>query len=112
MEQFRLPAAVQAYIRSNASNGKYTHILAYHVSTNIRLSNGDPERTCFADESRLHFVDEKAEVNVVYYLTNLMPKLAETSPHECRHFIIYQGGATATSHTARTRHTGPVTRQL
>jgi len=31
----------------------------------------------FGGKTRLHFVDEKARVNVEYYLTNEIPKLTE-----------------------------------
>src|SRR6218665_54565 len=55
---------------------------------------------CFGRKGRLHFVDEKAKVDALYYVSRLLPQLIE----DCKQlkpagFIFQQDGAAA--HTAR-----------
>jgi len=55
---------------------------------------------CFAGKGRLHFVDEKAKVNVDYYFTNLIPKLIEDADALMPSgFIFQQDGAHCACHT-------------
>ena len=55
---------------------------------------------CFEGKGRLHFIDEKAKVNTVYYINALLPKLLEDC-HDLMgdNFIFQQDGAPA--HAAR-----------
>src|SRR6218665_1880464 len=55
---------------------------------------------CFGGKGRLHFLDEKAKVDALYYVSRLLPQLIE----DCKQlmpagFIFQQDGAPA--HTAR-----------
>jgi len=55
---------------------------------------------CYGGKGRLHFVEDKAKINAVYYLTNLLPKLIEDCTNVApRGFIFQQDSAPA--HAAR-----------
>ena len=54
---------------------------------------------CFGGKSRLHFVEEKAKVNVAYYTGSLLPMLTDDCKQLLPHgFVFQQDGAPA--HTA------------
>jgi len=55
---------------------------------------------CFAGKGRLHFVDEKAKVDLHYYLTHLIRKLTEDTRALMPNGFIFQQDC-APAHTAR-----------
>src|SRR3954469_21316770 len=64
-------------------------------SASVMVSAG----VCYGGKGKLHFVDEKAKINVDYYVTKLLPKLFE----DCEQllpagFIFQQDGAPAPHH--------------
>ena len=59
-------------------------------------------RGCFGGKEKLHFVEEKAKINAVYYISNLLPKLIEDCDALLEVSCIFQqDGALLTVHALR-----------
>jgi len=59
-------------------------------------------RVCFGGKGKLHFVEEKAKINAVYYISNLLPKLIEDCDALLEVSCIFQqDGALLTVHALR-----------